>query len=215
MKATRVPRKKPSQSRSQATVDVILDAAARIFVETGFDAATTNAIAERAGVSIGSLYQYFPNKLALLAALKERHIVEILGAMRSVIEGARDRSLDEGLGAIIEGCVGHFAVHGRLVRLFQEELPQHAMGERGEAAFEDCMAMMRDFFVRHRAAIRVENIEDAVFFSRAIIGSVMKAAVYERLEDMSNGVIAQELTSALLLYLTGHRPGLTVPATVS
>ena len=83
MKVTRVPRKKPRQSRSQATVDVILDAAARIFVETGFAAATTNAIAERAGVSVGSLYQYFPNKLALLAALKERHVLQLKTAMRA------------------------------------------------------------------------------------------------------------------------------------
>ncbi|HEY0947216.1 MAG TPA: TetR/AcrR family transcriptional regulator [Opitutaceae bacterium] len=215
MKSTRVPRKKPSQSRSQATVDVILDAAARIFVETGFDAATTNAIAERAGVSIGSLYQYFPNKLALLAALKERHVIVLVAGMRAACAGARERSLAEGVGVIIEACVGHFAVHAPLVRLFQEELPLHALGERGEAAFDETLGLLREFFSRHRAAIRVENIEDAVFFSRAIVGSVMKAAACERFEDLRNGVIAQELTSALLLYLTGQPPRLTVPATVS
>jgi len=67
------PRKAPRQSRSQATVTAILDATARILLERGYAAASTNAVAELAGVSVGSLYQYFPNKEALIAALQARH----------------------------------------------------------------------------------------------------------------------------------------------
>src|SRR5258708_24465090 len=70
------PRKKPSQSRSRDTVAAILDAAAQVFAESGYAAATTNHIARRAGVSIGSLYEYFANKDALLVALTERHVDE-------------------------------------------------------------------------------------------------------------------------------------------
>jgi AcrR family transcriptional regulator len=68
------PRKSPSQERSRRTVDRILDAATRIFHEQGYAGATTNDIADEAGVSVGSLYQYFPNKDALLVALTQRHI---------------------------------------------------------------------------------------------------------------------------------------------
>jgi AcrR family transcriptional regulator len=77
------PRKKPLQSRSRETVQVILRAAAQVFSASGYAAGTTNRIAERAGVSIGSLYEYFPNKDALLVALMEQHMSEaekILGA---------------------------------------------------------------------------------------------------------------------------------------
>ena len=63
------PRKRPRQDRSKATVDSILDATARVLVRHGFDGLTSNAVAEIAGCSIGSLYQYFPNKEALVAAL--------------------------------------------------------------------------------------------------------------------------------------------------
>ena len=63
------PRKKPKQERSQATVDAILVATARVLCETGYDRASTNRIALAAGVSVGSLYQYFPSKEALVAAL--------------------------------------------------------------------------------------------------------------------------------------------------
>jgi AcrR family transcriptional regulator len=71
------PRKSPRQQRSRATVERILDTAARIFDERGYRATTTNHVAEQAGVSVGSLYQYFPNKDALLVALAERHLEEV------------------------------------------------------------------------------------------------------------------------------------------
>ena len=63
------PRKQPQQSRSRATVEFLLEAAAQVFGERGYLATTTNGIAERAGVSVGSLYQYFPSKDAILLAL--------------------------------------------------------------------------------------------------------------------------------------------------
>jgi AcrR family transcriptional regulator len=66
-------RRRPRQARSRQTVEVILEAAARVFRREGFRA-TTNRVAAEAGVSIGSLYEYFPNKQALLAALAERHV---------------------------------------------------------------------------------------------------------------------------------------------
>src|SRR5260370_3189 len=70
------PRKLASQERSRSTVDALLEATARILVKEGYDQASTNRIAEVAGVSIGSLYQYFPSKEALIAAVIDRHTQE-------------------------------------------------------------------------------------------------------------------------------------------
>lgn len=69
------PRKQPAQSRSRQTVEWLLEATARVFRSEGFDA-TTNRIAAAAGVSVGTLYEYFPNKDALLFALAARHVAE-------------------------------------------------------------------------------------------------------------------------------------------
>lgn len=80
------PRRAPVQARSRATVEAILTAAARIFSTQGYAAGTTNRIAERAGVSIGSLYEYFPNKDALLAALVEAHMHEGEEVLRRTAE---------------------------------------------------------------------------------------------------------------------------------
>lgn len=76
------PRKQPSQERARETVAAILTAAAEVFATRGYAGTTTNRIARRAGVSIGSLYQYFPNKDALLAGLMERHLAQV----HSVVE---------------------------------------------------------------------------------------------------------------------------------
>jgi AcrR family transcriptional regulator len=83
----RQQRRMPRQARSRATVSFVLDAAAQVFAERGY-AATTNEIAERAGVSIGSLYQYFADKDALLVALAERHLAEAQEHLQSVLADA-------------------------------------------------------------------------------------------------------------------------------
>src|SRR5690242_4040434 len=79
------PRKRASQQRSRALVDALIEATARILVRDGFDRASTNRIAAAAGVSVGSLYQYFPSKEALVAAVIERHNRELLQVVRDAL----------------------------------------------------------------------------------------------------------------------------------
>ncbi|MFI6868977.1 TetR/AcrR family transcriptional regulator [Nocardia sp. NPDC050406] len=81
-------RKLPRQRRSRETVDTLLEAAAQVFTREGLGA-TTNRIAERAGLSIGTLYQYFPNKQALLRVLAERHLAESGARLGAVLAEMR------------------------------------------------------------------------------------------------------------------------------
>lgn len=118
------PRKQPRQARSRDTVNAILRAAAQVLTANGYAAATTNHIAARAGVSIGSLYEYFPSKDAILVALTEAHIAEgeaILNEVWAEVASCRD----------VEDVVRRFAramfdLHARdrtLHRLLFEEAP--------------------------------------------------------------------------------------------
>jgi AcrR family transcriptional regulator len=100
------PRKSPRQERSRRTVARILDAAAHIFHEQGYSGATTNDIADEAGVSIGSLYQYFPNKDALLLALAHQHIESAAAGLTDLL-GQRGTEHDY---ALIVREVVHFLV---------------------------------------------------------------------------------------------------------
>lgn len=74
------PRKRPQQRRSRVTIDSIFEATIQVLLAKGVDKITTIQIADRAGVSIGSLYQYFPNKRALMAAVVRRHVGEVVDA---------------------------------------------------------------------------------------------------------------------------------------
>lgn len=75
------PRKQPIQTRSLVTVHAIFEATIQVLVQQGYSRLTTTRVAERAGVSIGTLYQYFPNKQALLAAVLEHHLEQVAQAI--------------------------------------------------------------------------------------------------------------------------------------
>lgn len=88
------PRKQPVQARSAATVDAIFEATIQVLLAHGHQKLTTTLVAERAGVSVGSLYQYYPNKQALLAATIERHLRHIVESVEAACERARGQTLD-------------------------------------------------------------------------------------------------------------------------
>src|SRR5579859_1074817 len=88
------PRKEALQERSRVTVETIMRAAARILVRHGYEGATTNRIAEAAGVSVGSLYQYFPNKEAIVAALLDRHLEHTMQWLRQAAVAAMEQPLE-------------------------------------------------------------------------------------------------------------------------
>jgi len=85
-------RRVPTQDRSRARVARIVDAATEVFAEVGFEAATTEAIAERAGTSIGSLYQFFPNKKALFEAIWRRYLDDVRLLFERLLSDAASRA---------------------------------------------------------------------------------------------------------------------------
>src|SRR5262252_10873613 len=102
------PRKTPQQDRSRATVEALLEATADILVRDGYAKLTTNRIAERAGVNIASLYQYFPGKDAIVAELRRRHGSELRADVRKVLAERGDQDFEDTLRALVSiGVSGH------------------------------------------------------------------------------------------------------------
>jgi AcrR family transcriptional regulator len=95
------PRKSPVQARSAASVDAILEATIQVLLQVGKERLTTTRVALRAGVSVGTLYQYFPNKSALLKAALKRHLDEVTEAVERVCQEQRGNSLDQMATALI------------------------------------------------------------------------------------------------------------------
>jgi len=120
------PRKKPGQTRSTATVAAVLEAAAHILETEGFEGYTTNAVARRAGVSIGSLYQYFPSKDAITKALILRESTALLADVAAL---DLDTSGREGLKRLIEVAVAYQFRRPTLARLLDVEESRLPVGE--------------------------------------------------------------------------------------
>jgi len=95
------PRKSPMQARSAASVDAILEATTQVLLNVGKERLTTTKVASRAGVSVGTLYQYFPNKSALLKAALKRHMDEITEAVDLACHEQKGHSLDQMATALI------------------------------------------------------------------------------------------------------------------
>jgi AcrR family transcriptional regulator len=108
MSSEKSQRRKPQQQRGEQRMAAMLDAAAAVFAESGFDAATMTAIAERSGSSIGALYQYFPNKLTLARALREQYGEEMAQRWSGVIAEAANLSIAALADRVFDLMIGFF-----------------------------------------------------------------------------------------------------------
>ncbi|MEV4346007.1 TetR/AcrR family transcriptional regulator [Actinoplanes sp. NPDC049596] len=154
------PRRTPRQVRAELTRERILTAAAHVFAEFGYAAGTTNRIAERARVSIGSLYQYFPNKDAILAQLLVRHIDRGRWTEADQLD-LSPGTLEATVRALVRDAIDNHDDDPQLLRIMIEEasLSQELL-DTIERHGEERIAQVRDLLARH-PDVRVGNLGTA------------------------------------------------------
>lgn len=194
--STLKPRKTPAQSRSIETVSVILEAAARVLEERGFDGYTTNAVAERAGVSVGSLYQYFPNKDALTVALIDRETAELMAKAKAIDEESHFR---RGMESVIHTAVMHQMKRPKLARLIDFEEQRLPIGSR-VASVSRLIQRSIVRLLECDDAPRVESVHIAAFDLLAIIKGIVDGAG-ERKERDAEG-LESRVRRAVFGYLS-------------
>src|SRR5262245_10468698 len=193
------PRKTPLQSRAVFTVDAILEAATYILRKEGWDKFTTNHVAERAGVNIASLYQYFPNKESIVVELQRRHV----GKARQEFPKAfptfkSERTLRGLLRLMIDAGVREHRVAPALHRVFAEELPRSA--RRHEPADEELelrqwRTLMQPFFRN------VPDADLAMFLCRVVGHAAIHEAASDRPDLLEHPLFVDEVTTLLERYL--------------
>ena len=202
-KTSAIPRKTPAQDRSRATVDVILDAAARILVKDGYEAFTTNRVAEKAGVSVGSLYQYFPNKEALLGELMRRHVEELERGMLAITADAAKRPIAETVRALIEDNVRAHLVDPELHQVLSEEVPRLGPLDWRTAYGRRAIERVRAMLETRRSELAVNDLDLAIYLVSGAVETAVHDAVSTRPNDLRSGALAEELTRMIVGYLTG------------
>ena len=200
------PRKNASQQRSRATVDALVEATARILVREGFDKASTNRIAEVAGVSVGSLYQYFPNKEALVAAVIDRHQQKIMQTVRGELAGALNQPLEQAVRMLIAAAVKAHRVDPRLHRVLAEQIPRVGKLENVETFSRENFELFRSYLDGHRDELRVDDLELASFICVTSIEALTHNAVLHHSKTLSSEAmeaLIDEGTRLVVGYLKG------------
>lgn len=199
------PRKNASQERSRATVDALLAATARVLVREGYDHASTNKIAVAAGVSVGSLYQYFPSKEALVAAVIERHIGEMMSVVRESLARVAPLPLHEAARELVRVMIDAHRIEPKLHRVLVEQIPRVGNMEQIERVDEEAIELVKLYLEAHREEIGVEDLDMAAFLAVSSVEAMTHVAVLRRPELLSDPQFVEEVAALVVRYLRGDR----------
>jgi len=192
------PRKKPLQARAIAAVEAMLQAAAHILVHEGYARLTTNRVAELAGVSIGSLYQYFPNKQALIVALQRRHSEEQMASFSAAMTNVGTVPLDQWVAHLIKATIaGHqdnFPLHVALAT----QIPDMGDGTVHAANLTTSISVLAHALAQLHPGADREVLGRFAFTAVHLVDSLVHAFISARPTDIETGVVERELTGLLL-----------------
>ena len=198
------PRKIASQKRSRSTVDTLLEATARVLTKEGYDRASTNKIAAAAGVSIGSLYQYFPSKEALVAALIERHTQELSKVVHKALLKVAGRPIEIAAREFVTAAIDAHRVDPKLHRVLSEEVPRTGRLKDIEAVEQNACALFRDYLEAHRSEIDIADLDLAAFIFVTTVEALTHSAVLRRPDILAGekaGAFVDDVTRLVLRYL--------------
>ena len=195
-------RKQPKQQRSAETRQRILDAAARVFAEFGYRGGTTNRIAEAANISIGSLYQYFPNKDAILTALTDAHIDAGAALLTARAAAGVPPALEDQLRLFTRATIDNHRDDPHLHQVLFAEAPRSpALLARLRDAEETAVAAAYALLARH-PEVRVPDLKFAARMTVATIESLT-----HRLIACAQPADAQQLEDSIVAMLAAYLRG--------
>jgi AcrR family transcriptional regulator len=193
-------RRQPKQRRALQTVDAVLDAVIRILKREGAHAVTTNRIAEVAGVSIGSLYQYFPDKHSIFEALHQRHVDQIDRMVEGTLVAHSASPLDDLVKSMVEAMVEAHEVDPELHELLMTEVPHRVDGKqefavRLHGVFLLAIAGRAHELKKHRDPVKT------AFVVTHMVESLSHGVVLRRPPGLSRADAKKEAVRAVLAYL--------------
>jgi len=202
MKAPRIsPRKQPVQQRAQETVRAVLEAATYILIEQGHEHASTNGIAERAGVNIGSLYQYFPNKQAIFTTLAEQHFRGYTAHMSGTESASLDVPLARSLRLMIHAHVSFCVANQQLARALLRYALSDARSDLVAATRRDLAQMFEAYLAtRAKSELRPRDPKHAAHITVLVADAITQDALLSS-APLSEAVLTGQIADVLEPYL--------------
>ena len=200
------PKKLPKQARSRASFDAIIEASAQLLRGGTYEVLTTNHIAERAGVSIGTLYEFFPNKEAIIAQLAERRMKALGHVMQSALGSAAGLGPWEGVAHILNSAVAAMVADRDVYHALLRQIPfvpQLPAVRASRAAMTDFAQMIR---VRSADVLSLPEPEtDAWLISQMLSNAIMEIA-FRKTDAETRAVLTRELARLTYRMAVGRDP---------
>ncbi|MCA9561198.1 MAG: TetR family transcriptional regulator [Myxococcales bacterium] len=196
------PRKRPRQARSRATVEAIVEATARVLAQHGYEKATTNRVAKVAGVSVGSLYQYFPNKEALIGALVDRHFERMRALFAERLAAVADAPVPVAARALIDAVMEGHRRNPQLHQAVLESVPRLGVQAQRDAFDAFAVPLIAGYMARRRADLRPPDLELAAWVLMRTLQPLVHAAVLRGPAFVEDTAFVDEATALVVGYLS-------------
>lgn len=195
------PRKIPKQGRALHTVDSILQATKSILSNEGYDKASTNYIADVAGVSIGSLYQYFPSKEAIIASLVEKTVVEAAEKIRVELVACMGLPLEESTPRLVRVILETRKKNSFVFLRLPREVPGYRSLSGELTAEKYLYTTIHSYYVGHRELVTVEDLDTAIFVTEHLVIGSIDAYLDNNSPRIDEETLIEHLSVAVLSYL--------------
>ncbi|MCH8541947.1 MAG: TetR/AcrR family transcriptional regulator [Alcanivorax sp.] len=194
-------RKVPRQPRAVRTVERIISATGTLLQRDGLAQITTNRVAEEANVNIASLYQYFPDKQALLSALLQRYRLDLARVLNDMLDSLGEASVEDSTRLWAQAAIGHYRQHSGLLGELLKH--QNMLADLPEARdFEHhLMEAMRRFLMRQRSRLQVSDLDRAIFVIFHACTAILARHVMDPAPYYSDEDVVEELTCLIARYL--------------
>ena len=200
------PRKKPQQARAQQTVNAILEATIQVLEREGPEAATTTRIAEVAGVSVGTLYQYFSHRDAIFDALQEREFSKALEMTQAILnEGNQFSSPRQVVEQCVKGMLSLHTGHPGVHRVLAMEGLRTTKADRLQSFDMRVIGIVRHF-LSVTGSVRRKNVDAAAFVAFQCVRAVLLARLLEPSPGLNDDTMVEELVDLLMRYLVEEEP---------
>jgi AcrR family transcriptional regulator len=199
------PRKRPRQARSRVLFDALVEATQRVLAKEGIEAVTTAHVAEVAGVSIGSLYQYVPSREALIAAVIDHKIEADIRELLPLVEALRHASLDEAIRGLVELAVRFYRDETPLYREMIAALATVDRETHVRRMSEGFDGVIVHVLAPHREQLRADlELEQSAWVMRTVMLACVREAAAHRPTAFEGGRLSEQLY-AMCVGLLGKR----------
>lgn len=178
-------------------MDAILEGASQVLVRVGYERANTTLIARAAGVSVGSLYQYFPNKDAVFSALLQASFAQMIEGLRAIVREPSREPLGERVFRLVSATLAHKTRNPKLHRVLKTELGRIDGAKAMRQLSDQLLSLLQELFALYQSELRLRDPARAAFFAFNTVEGVVCAALIDAPEQLSEPAFARELATAV------------------